>query len=502
MNTSKANGPDNISNLVLKTCAETLSPSIEYLINKSLKDGSFPIIWKEANVVPIYKKDDRRDIKNYRPVSLLSCTSKVMERLVYNRLYEYCCQFNLLTPRNSGFKRRDGSVNRLLYLVENIYRGLDNEQEIAVVLLDITRAFDRVWHKGLLFKLRNIGISGSLLQWFESYLTSRYQKVVIKGKSSELKRLLAGVPQGSILGPLLFLIFINDLGEDFVSDLNMFADDTALLQEYSVKAQAENILNNDLKEISKWGQQWMVDFNPQKTVFLNFSLKKKKTKLNLSFDNTPIKQVTEQKYLGLILSDDLKWTKHIRFVCSKASKLIGLLYRNSMYFNVNQMSNFYKVAIRPILEYASVVFDGCSMSDSLLIESVQRRAANVCTGAMKRTESVKVMADLEWETLKQRRINCKLKLFYKIKNGLVSSGYLQNLIPSVVNLNRDNARYSTVCSDRFPSNLRRISEDSPTEKRSAFQHSDGERSERRRSSDGERSERRRNSDGARNIHNF
>ena len=152
--------------------------------------------------------------------------------------------------------------------------------------------------------------------------------------------------------------------------------------------------------------------------------------MNLHFNDIAVAQVTEQKHLGVILSDDMKWSKHINYVCSKAFKKIGLLFRNSMFFTVWQMARYYISAIRPIVEYASVVFDNCSNCDTALLEKVQRRAANVCTGAMKRTETVKVLQELGWETLKSRRTKAKLILLYKIKNGLVSSSYLSNLIPS------------------------------------------------------------------------
>ena len=337
-------------------------------------------------------------------MSLLSCTSKVLERVVFNNLYNHCIDNNLLSYRNSGFKKKDGPINRLVYLVDKIYKGFDNEQEIAMVLPDITRAFDRVWHKGLLFKLQSFGISGSLLSWFESYLDNRCQRVVIRGKMSKLRTILEGVPQGSILAPLLFLIFIDDIEAGLSSDASLLADDTALLHAYDSKVLAESTLNKDLELISNWGSQWFVDFNPRKTVFLNFSLKKKKSDLNLMFNNVKIERVTKHKHLGVVLSDDLKWSKHISFSCSKASKQIGLLYRNRMYFNVEQMSRFYKSVIRPSLEYGSVIFDNCSKLNSTQLEHVQRRAANVCSGAMELTESVKVLAHLGWESLQVRRV--------------------------------------------------------------------------------------------------
>ena len=227
---------------------------------------------------------------------------------------------NLLSDRNSGFKKNDGSINRLLYLCDKIYKGFENEKEIAIVLLDVTKAFDKVWHKGLLFKLQQFGVGGNLLAWFSSYLNMRSQKVVIKGKSSSLKHLLAGVPQGSILGPLLFLIYINDIEDGITSDLNLFADDTALCQEYSNKLDAERILNSDLEKIRQWGCKWLVEFNPTKTVFVNFSLKKNKSTLNLIFNDINIAQVSEQKHLGVVLSEDMRWSKHISYISKKAMK--------------------------------------------------------------------------------------------------------------------------------------------------------------------------------------
>ena len=319
------------------------------LVNKSLNDGlmCFRVAGKLQTLRHCLKRVTDEILKNYRPVSLLSCTSKILERVVFNKLYNHCIDNNLLSCRNSGFKKKDDPINRLVYLVDEIYKDFDNEQEIAMVLLDITRAFDRVWHKGLLFKLQTFGISGSLLSWFESYLDNRCHRVVIRGKMSKLRIILAGVPQGSILAPLLFLIVIDDIEAGLSSDVSLFADDTALLHAYDSKVHAESTLTKDLELISNWGSQWLENFNPRKTLFLNFLLKKNKSDLNLMFNYVKIDRVTEHKHLGVVLSDDLKWSKHVTYLCSKASKQIGLLYRNRMYFNVEQMSKFYNNVIRP-----------------------------------------------------------------------------------------------------------------------------------------------------------
>jgi len=207
------------------------------------------------------------------------------------------------------------------------------------VFLDITKAFSRVWHLGLLHKLKNAGLCTTLLEWFKSYLSNRKQRVVIGGKFSELLELLAGVPEGSILGPLLFLLFINDLENTIQSKISLYADDTILLNAYSDCKVAETTLNNDLIKIENWALNWLVDFNPQKTNFINISLKRQKSKLELKFKNETLTQVTEHKHLSIVFSEDMKWLKHILYVSAKASKCIGQMYRSSIHLNRIQLCN-------------------------------------------------------------------------------------------------------------------------------------------------------------------
>ena len=211
---NKACGIDGICNKILKHCAESLVQPISILANTSLESGCFPSAWKKANVVPVYKKNDKSEVTNYRPISLLSCPSKVVERLVFNEIYDHCAKFNLLSGKNSGFKKTDGTINQLINITNRIYQGFDDEYEIAMIFLDLSKAFDRICHKRLLFKLRKIGIGGSLLKWIESYLSGRSQRVVLCGKSSEFLDIFGSVPQGSILSSLLFLVYLNDIDEN------------------------------------------------------------------------------------------------------------------------------------------------------------------------------------------------------------------------------------------------------------------------------------------------
>jgi hypothetical protein len=238
----------------------------------------------------------------------------------------------------------------------------------------------------------------------------------------------AGVTQGSILAPLLFLVFMNDIDESIASDMFIFADDTTLNKTYASTQEAELCLNGDLKTISIWANKWFVNFNLEKTVFINFSLKKNISNTpKIEFNASPVKQVSEHKHLGIIFSEDMKWSKHIAHITSKANQRLGALYRQSPKMTRVQIETPYSGSIRPILEYGSVLFDNCSITDGKLIEAVQRRAAVLCTGAIRRTETVKLMTETGWDSLESRRAQAKMACFYQIVKG-ISPLYLNTKI--------------------------------------------------------------------------
>jgi len=214
-----------------------------------LQQGIFPEVWKIACVVPIFKKGRNRTKKTTGPY-LSSNMSKVLEKLVYGHIYAFCLEHELLSVRNSGFKKGDGAVNQILGKTDDIYKAFEKGSEVAAVFLDISRAFDRVWHRGLLYKMKQMGFNNQLLAWTENYLSSRFQKVFIAGQSSPVLGTNAGVSRGSILGPLLFLIFINDIEHQIKSDLYIFADNTTMAREYTSVSEVEQIMNADLVTIS------------------------------------------------------------------------------------------------------------------------------------------------------------------------------------------------------------------------------------------------------------
>ena len=227
----KATGPDGLGNCILASTAVSIYKPLCKLFNYCLSKTCFPSCWKVANVTPVHKNDERKLCKNYRPISLLCNISKVFERAIYNILYNYyLIEHSLLNHKNAGFKRGDSTINQLLYISNKISSSLDQGKEVRMVFLDAAKAFDKVWHKGILFKLRQLGVAQDFVNWFEFYFSARKQKVVINGASSSSLFIEAGVPQGSILGPLLFLVYVNDITNEVTCDINLFADDTSLTE--------------------------------------------------------------------------------------------------------------------------------------------------------------------------------------------------------------------------------------------------------------------------------
>ena len=429
LDTSKANGPDNISNRILKTVSSSISSVLTKLCNMSLRSGVFPDHWKEAHVTPVFKKNDKQNKNNYRPISLLSNLAKVLERHVFMALYKYCIDHNLLTWRNSGYKYMDSTINQLVHICHRIYEALENGQDVCFVSLDASAAFDRVWHKGLLFKLKQIGISGILLKWIESYLTNRRQRVVIGGKKSDWSYISAGVPQGSILGPLLFLIYINDIIVDIDSEILLFADDTCLLEPVADPRTSIAKLNSDLNKLSTWAKQWLVNFNPTKTKFMLFSKKLNITAYNqLYLDGEILSRVKFHCQLGIIFNENMTWDNHVREKCNIAMKRVTLLKRVALNVPRSTKLSIYLSFIRPILEYGSVLFDNCTAAMANMIENVQRQAALTITGAYTNTTHIQLLKELGLSLLSQRRIVSKLLMIFKIRNFLTPE-YLRNLLP-------------------------------------------------------------------------
>ena len=299
---NKAQVHDMMSILMVKICGYSIYKPLHLTFRASLDQGTFPLFWKKANVVPIYKKNGQQSIKNYRPVSFLPICGKIFERLLYNEIFSFFIENGLISQKQSGFKPGDSCINQLLSITHEIYKSFDDGWEVRGVFLDISKAFDKVWHQGVLFKLKQSGISGNLLKIMEDFLANRYQRVVLNGQAPKWTAVNAGIPQGSILGPLLLLIYINNLFTGLSSNSRLFADDTSLFSVVRDMTSSANILNNDLLKINNWAYQWKMSFNPdpsKQSQEVIFSRKvKKPSHPNLTSNNNKVIQTPYQEHLN------------------------------------------------------------------------------------------------------------------------------------------------------------------------------------------------------------
>ncbi|XP_047140024.2 probable RNA-directed DNA polymerase from transposon BS [Hydra vulgaris] len=274
LDSSTACGPDNIPVVVLQRCSLELSSILSKLFNKCLSESCFPLCWKAASVIPIFKNSgERSDSSNYRPISLLPVISKVFESLINKHLISHLESNNLLSDHQYGFRSSRSTADVLTVITDRFYRALDRGGEVKAIALDISKAFDKVWHAGLFHKLSSYGVAGNVFKIIESFLSNRSIKVVLDGQHSSSHPVTSGVPQGSILGPILFLIYINDLPDILTSKVALFADDTTIYSCHDKKPTLSDCLEGvselekDLTSATAWGSQWLVNFNSDKTQF-------------------------------------------------------------------------------------------------------------------------------------------------------------------------------------------------------------------------------------------
>ena len=446
---NKSHGCDEISSKMISMCGESLVDPLFIIFNNCLSKGIFPKNWKKANVVPIHKKNKKNDITNYRPISLLPIFSKVFEKLIFNNLYSYLTVNSLITSKQSGFIKGDSTINQLLSIIEMIQKSFDCDvpKEVRGIFLDISKAFDKVWHPGLIHKLKQNGISDNMLQLLDNFLSDRFQRVTINGKTSSWRKIQAGVPQGSVLGPLLFLIYINDLIKDMKCDARIFADDTSIFKIVNDVAGAFNDLNHDLKIVEHWGRQWRMSFNPdplKPPVEVIFSTKTKPPDHpEIIFNGIPLSRRKEHKHLGLILDKKLTFHNHIIEKINKTKQLLYTMKKTRHYIPSFALEQVYKSFIRSKLEYGDIIYGKCLLDSNnndqpnpflkhntglmVKLESVQYKAAIIIAGCWQGTSTKKVYDLLGWEYLSHRRWFRQMCFFYKIVKGIAPL-YLTSLI--------------------------------------------------------------------------
>ena len=416
----KAIGPDMIPTVILKEFADIVAPILRAIFQQSLDSGKVPSDWKQANITAIYKKGNKQDPANYRPVSLTSVSCKVLEHIVYRQIMDHLDRHDILVDYQHGFRRQRSTETQLVLTIQDLAKSLDQQSQVDILILDFSKAFDTVAHRRLLRKLNHYGVRGNAYKWITQWLLERRQRVVVDGETSSNEEVISGVPQGTVLGPLMFLLYINDIGHNISSSIRLFADDCLLYREIRTAQDSIN-LQKDLDHLTTWAKDWQMSFNPTKCQTLRVTKKKNPTPAKYTMLGHTLEQIDHGKYLGVEIDKELNWSHHINQTTQKATRTINFLRRNIGKCGQTTKARAYTTMVRPHLEYASSAWDPHLQKQINQLERVQSKAARFVTGQYQRDASVtKMKSDLGWPSLQGRRFISRISLFYKCVHDQVA----------------------------------------------------------------------------------
>ena len=410
----KNGGVDEINSSYLLGIAEAIALPLLLLFNESIDSGVVPDDWRKANVTPIFKKGSRKKPDNYRPVSLTSNICKSFERLITNEITRHLEECSLIKSSQHGFRKNKSCLTNLLETTEEIRQILDTGCPVDIIYLDFQKAFDKVSHNKLKLKLRNCRIDGKLLTWIMSWLKDRKQRVVLDGVASGWTNVMSGVPQGSVLGPLLFTIFINDLDDGLWNSVKKFADDTKLFGKAGTDDQV-NSLKEDLGKLLTWADNWLMKFNIEKCKVMHLGTKNRCMKYVM--DGKELQVVKEEKDLGIYFENNFKVSNQCLKAAKKGNQVLGMIARAFTCKNKVIMLNLYKSLVRPHLEYCIQAWRPHLVKDKKVLEKVQRRASRMITECKGMTYNERLNV-LRLTSLETRRERADLLEVYKILQGL------------------------------------------------------------------------------------
>ena len=408
---NKAIGPDNISPYILKRCATQLAPPLACIFNTCINQRKWPKIWKQARVVAVHKKKTKTKAKNYRPISLLSVVSKVFEKIICTKITKFLDKHHLLSIKQFGFRKERSASDLLLKMTTLWNRSLDMGEETYVIALDIAGAFDRVWHDGLIVKIKSLGISGDLLGLLSCYLRDREFQVVLGGQSSGLYKIGASVPQGSVLGPLFWNIYFNDLLQ-LIPGAHAYADDCTIgfpCKDGNHLATINHI-NETLKLIISWSKKWQVSLAPEKTQMMLISRKLRSDSFpEIMLGKEILLPDSSINILGVQFDNKLAFTHHVKDLATKAAKKLSCIRRVAKFLDQKGCISLYKSQVRSLMEYSPLSWASCPPSYLQLLDKIQDRAVRL---ASSRTNDPSEPMNIQ--PLRHRRDVAGLCTFYKI----------------------------------------------------------------------------------------
>ena len=422
-------GPDGVPSVILKNSKFIFSQILFIIFEKSIAEGSFPEEWKTSFILPIFKSGDKNDISNYRPISILSVIPKLFESIITDKLKNLFYPF--LSTRQFGFMSKKSIDSNLIIYTQYILESLDEKVRVDSVYTDFSKAFDSVHHDILLQKLASFGITNNLLKWFSNYLKNRKQIVRMGTASSQEISVSSGVPQGSHLGPLLFIIFINDLSS-ILEDVEylLFADDLKIFK--SIRSNDDALtLQKALSEFAKWCALNDLNLNPAKCKFITFSRSRFASIPAYTLNSVSIEQVTSIRDLGVIFDQKMSFTEHINYTVNKANQLLGFIRRTCLGFtSVNTFVTLYNMIVKPILMYSSIVWSPIYTTHINKLESVQHKFFRIMAPRLRLPDPFldhnysSISNALNLPTLQSLRVLYDSLYLFKLINGIVDCSLL------------------------------------------------------------------------------
>ena len=410
---NKSFGPDEVHPKMLIELSDHISEPLALIMNKTLTEGTLPKEWKMAHVTPIYKNKGAKNLAiNYRPVSLTSVVCKLMERILRSHIMKHLVDLNLLSTKQYGFIGKRSTVTQLLYYLDKCCESISEGKVVDSIYFDFAKAFDTVPHRRLCKKLKAYGIDGSIADWITSFLTERKQLVKVNQSHSSIDDVISGIPQGSVLGPLLFVLYINDLPESVISSILLFADDTKLFKEVNSIADSLSI-QRDIDELVRWSKDWLLQFHPDKCHVLTLGkFANIKHAHPYTLDGNQLEHVFMEKDLGILVDSELTFEDHISKQVNKANSILGTIKRGFAKLSPTALKTLYSTFVRPHLEHSQSVWSPKLRKHCNLIEGVQRRA----TRLVERYHNLSYeerLRRLDLPTLEFRRNFCDMVQVYK-----------------------------------------------------------------------------------------